>query len=334
MKTKVLLIVGGEGKEHDVSLMGRDYVRSLIDTEKHDITTVTIGKDGVWRGEDGSTLFPCRTTSGCGLMTDGGMLRIDVALPLLHGDRGEDGVIQGLLTAAGIPFVGADTSLGALCADKWHTKCVAIVHGIPVMRGIRIHTEDESEAMARAEASISYPMFIKPTGLGSSIGACPIPTRGDFSAAFATARAAAESLVIEEAAVPKRELEVAYFSAGWETIITEPAEILTDGFYDYDKKYSHAQGQPCRTVARAELDTDTRIAVRELALQVAQVFKLRHLGRIDLFLCGDRLLLNEINTMPGFTPSSLYVRMMEAAGITPRELISRLLADAMERSQL
>lgn len=333
MKTKVLLIVGGEGKERDISLMGRDYVRSLIDTETHDITTVTIGKDGIWRGDDGSVLFPCRTASDRGLMTDGGMIRIDVALPLLHGDRGEDGIIQGLLCAAGIPFVGADTAVGALCADKWHTKCVAMAHGIPTMKGIHIDTEDEGEAMVRAEASLSYPMFIKPTGLGSSIGACPIPTRGDFSAAFAIARAEAKQLVIEEAAVPKRELEVAYFSAGGETIITEPAEILTDGFYDFDKKYSHEQWRRYPTVPRAELNADTRIAARDLACQAAQVFGLRQLGRIDMFLCGDRLLLNEINTMPGFTPSSLYVRMLDAAGIPPRELIARLLSDAIERSR-
>ncbi len=325
MKKTVLLIVGGTGKEREVSLMGRDYVRSLIDSNKYRVITATVRPCGVWHdGEE--EIFPLRSSGGCGICKGGTLVPVDVALPLLHGDGGEDGVIQGTLCAAGIPFVGADTYTGALCADKWYTKCVAASLGIPVTEGI--YLTDTAEVLSKreiAERALTYPMFVKPARLGSSIGARPIPTRADFCSAVDLAAEMAGRLLIERAWEKKRELEVAYFSAGGETIITDAGEILTGGFYDYNGKY----GGGCGTADRAELSPDVAALIKEYSTRLAAAVGLRHLGRIDFFLTDNGVVFNEINTMPGFTEASLYPRLMARAGICPKELIGRLLDDAI-----
>lgn len=327
MKKTVLLIVGGTGKEREVSLMGRDYVRSLIDSEKYRVITATVLPSGIWLTDDGKAIFPTRSPDGSGILMDGALIPIDGAFPLLHGDGGEDGIIQGSLQAAGIPFVGADTYTGALCADKWYTKCVATALGIPVSEGIYLTgAADMPRERERAERSLTYPMFVKPARLGSSIGACPIPTGEEFYPALRHASEAADRLLIERAWVKKRELEVAYFSTCGETIITDAGEILEEGFYDYDGKY----GGSCITLDRATLSPEVAALIRDYSERLATAVGLRHLGRIDFFLTEDGVIFNEINTMPGFTQSSLYPRLVARAGIEPRELINRLLDDAIE----
>lgn len=327
-KPTVALIWGGEGQEHDVSCLGAEYVGELIDGTKYELCRIYIDKKGVWHldGEDGAPVYPLPTDDGGGIRVKDSFIRLDAAIPLLHGDMGEDGAIQGALRTAHIPFVGADTVTGAVCIDKGYTKAVASSLGIPTAKGRYYVGEDLDEFVELAEGEVGYPMFVKPARLGSSIGAAPVRSRAELCHAFEQAKALGSGrILIEELLEDKRELELAYFSVPEQTIISHPAEVLSEGFYSYESKYK----MPTKTLTRAELPQKICERMQEYSARLVKALGLRHLARIDFFLVRDRLLFNEINTMPGFTKSSLYPRIIEAHGIDPKRLVSLLVDDAL-----
>ena len=324
---KIALIFGGMGKEHSVSVAGAKYVRGVIDSRKYSVIPVYITEDGEWiltEGE-GRRTFPVGIGGRHGLLLDGEVLSIHCAIPLLHGDFGEDGKIQGALEVAGIPFVGADTVTGAVCIDKGYTGAIAASLGIPIARGVTVSRGTPERDALRAAEEIGFPVFLKPTRLGSSVGASLAQTREDFPSAYEVAAKAGTSVLIEELIRPKRELEVGILLTGKSTVISPVGEVLCDGFYSFERKYRTGT----KTVCRADIDKRDSDTLRAWALTLARALEVRGTARIDFFKSGDRLLFNEINTMPGFTEDSLYPRLMAESGISPTRLFDLLIEDAV-----
>lgn len=327
MKRRIALIYGGTGVEHEVSVMGYRYVLSLLGDIGHDVVSVYIDKNGNWT-IDGEQVFPYRLHGKGVLLTERRKkFEIDAAIPLLHGDGGESGEIQGLLKTANIPFVGADVSCGSVCLDKHYTKCIAKELGIPVAPWVCFPKGVDAEsALELCERKLSFPIFIKPRRLGSSVGVYCVHDRSDFIELFTNASRVGNGLVIAENLIQnKRELECAFYSALGKTEISCPGEILNDGFYGYKEKYITAS----KTAGVADVSDDIRKKIRDYSLRISDACGLRHLGRIDYFLAEQGLILNEINTFPGFTEKSLYPKMLNALGISPKDAISSFIEDAI-----
>ena len=325
-KPTVALIYGGRGRERDVSLKGKDHVLPLIDENAYDRLLVEIMPDGRWTVGN-REVYAVR--GGFYSPEDGELFKADRAFPLLHGDMGEDGVVQGALECVDMPYVGCDVSAGAICRDKGFVKTIASSLDIPTLPFLTLLKSEGVEcAVRRAEASLSYPMFIKPARLGSSIGAVRADTRGELLSALSIAFSLCSRVIAEPYLYPKRELECAYLSVKGKELFTYPGEILLDGVYGYKEKYLSSD---VGLSVRADVDLGVGEQVREYSRRLVHALGVRDLSRVDFFLSGDRLYFNEINTMPGFTEGSLYPKMIEAAGYTPRELIGLLIEGCVHR---
>ena len=366
-RNTVALLFGGRGYESDVSVLGAKFLLSQLDLEKFSPLPVYISGSGEWkmRYEPQADILPesgclasdiaermvtelalgeCRHVSvspvlregRSGLSSDVGFIPVDVVFPLLHGDFGEDGIIQGALENARLSFVGQSTLTGALLSDKAYTKIVAEHLGIPSAEwtlGIRDSKfSSRSAARAYAEEQLGYPMFIKPSGLGSSVGAGAALSADGFDAMFELAASLGGGRVLIERHVkPIKELECAYFSACGKELFTNIGEIsYNTDFYDYEAKYSDESSARVR-ICR-ELPEDTRGAILDYSKRLVDYFGIRDLARIDFFLTEDgSVLFNEINTMPGFTSSSLYPILLRDAGVDTTELVTLLLTEALSR---
>ena len=330
-RRRVMLIFGGRGHEYQVSTRGAKHILPLIDREKYQVFPIFIEKNGAWLTERGDEVFPARLGGASGLFLGGKIIPIDCAFPLLHGDYGEDGVVQGALQNAGISYVGCDAMASGMARDKATVKAVAERLCIPVVDWLSVYSEDGiPHAVRRSESQLGYPMFIKPACLGSSVGAFGAENRNELTEALEKAFCLSKKLIIEKRLDRKRELECAFFSALGREIITEPGEILIDsGFYGYDEKYSEQSS--VRVVGKAELDEAVTRAVRNYSRALVRALGVRNLSRIDFFLSDGRLYFNEINTMPGMTETSLYPIMLGEAGISPSEMVNSLISDRIGR---
>lgn len=329
MKT-VALIWGGAGKEHDVSRMGYPYVMGLLKRCGYRAVSVYIDNDALWSvvTENGKVpAFPIRLADKRGLLCNKEIIEIDAAIPLLHGDKGEDGEVQGLLECAGIRYIGADVCTSALCLDKEYTKVIARSLGIPTAKSVGFtRPTDAKKALELCLKSLNFPMFIKPRRLGSSVGAAAVGCAEEFIHAFKHAMAVGRGFVtVEELIEEKRELECAFYEALGTRVISPPSEILCEGFYGYGEKY---EGKT-RTAVKAEVDESTKQTLQGYCSLLADALALRHLARIDFFLTPRGILFNEINTFPGFTDDSLYPRMLESVGIPPHEALASFIEDAL-----
>ena len=329
MKARIALIYGGAGSEHDVSVMGYRYVTELLKNSDYEILPVYVDEAGDWfvriKGAD-TPAYPTRNMGGS-LYTGYGFIKIDAAIPLLHGDGGEDGSIQGALDIAGIPYVGAGVCASAVCLDKTYAKTVADSLGIPTVEGVSFtHVTNNEVALAACLEVIDFPMFIKPRRLGSSVGAYPARDEAEFKRSFPRAMHEGKNLVIvERMLTDKRELECAFCEMNGEGIITPPGEILVEGFYGYGEKY----GGKTHTVAIADIHDEVREQILIYSHKLADALELRHLARIDYFLSDGRLYFNEVNTFPGFTSESLYPKMLKANGIDPALALISFVEDAL-----
>ena len=345
----VALIFGGRGFEHDVSVEGAKFMFPLIPTDKYTPIPILISKSGEWLTvapkdrNDGSMhlshrVFPYPTADGKphgSLITeDGDLIPIHAAIPLLHGDHGEDGEIQGLLTAARIPFVGCAPLASAICSDKAYTKLVAESIGIPTARGITFSRSrfgfDTASIISECESSLGYPVFVKPTALGSSIGASEAFDREMLSSALSVAIETGVDRILVEVYVRKlRELECAYLSLPDREPILSIGEISCEGSYDYTKKYLSSSA---RVRDSASLSESADSLIRSCVHRLAPALGVRDLCRFDFFECEDgNIIFNEVNTMPGFTPTSLYPALIRRCGIEPRELVESLIRTAINR---
>ena len=328
MRKTVALLYGGRGCEHEISVLGSKNFKKLIDPQKYDLLEVFIDKTGDWyliKGDECYPTFPTRLSGKSGFWRAGGIVPCDVAFPLLHGDGGEDGTVQGTLTAAGINLAGEPCGSSALALDKINTKLIAIASGIPTAKFVALRGTDKEEARTLCEKELGYPLFIKPNALGSSHGAGAVHTREEFYTVYSAATALADDVIAEELIEGKRELEVAYLNVAEGEFITPPAEIMLDGTYGFAEKYK----KRTETCVVADVSKDTVNILSDYTRRLARIMGIKRMARFDYFLHKGKILLNEINTMPGFTDASLYLAMLDAYGIEKGRVLDALIASAV-----
>lgn len=337
------VIFGGRGCEHSVSCVSGANFISVAQGCGFNVLPIGITPSGEWRiylGEptrikDGSWVcdteclvptYPVRFSGVSGFLTNGELIEVACAVPVLHGDFGEDGTVQGALITAGIAFAGCDTVAGAVASDKAYTKSVASALGVPTLPWITFCADecDKEKFIASAEAKIGYPMFIKPCRLGSSIGASAALSCEQLRVSLDCALSCERRVIIERALLSKTELECAYFAVGDKKIITPPGEICTSvGFYDYKTKY---QSNTARIAPVANVSEDVQKRVKHYTEILAGELSVRHIARFDYFLDGNgELFFNEVNTFPGMTGGSLYFSMLAECGVPAEEVVGSLL---------
>ena len=312
---RVAVLAGGRSSEHDISLASAAAVRSGLEAAGHEALDVRLARDGGW-SHDG----PVAVEPG------GGLLGADVVFPVLHGPFGEDGTVQGLLEVADVPYVGAGVLASALCMDKVTFKDLMGHAGVPQVDYAGLREGDDRSELER----LGLPVFVKPSRLGSSVGISKVESAGDLDAALADAFRH-DPLVIVEAMSDGLEVECSV--TGNETPeASEPGQIVVDAdWYDYEAKYEPGGME---LVVPARIDPEVRERVRELATEVFTRVGCAGLARVDFFVeDGDVVLVNELNTMPGFTETSVFPKLWEASGVPFPELIDRLVALALERHE-
>ena len=351
-KLSVCVLFGGVSPEHEVSLRSAESVLRHMDPEKYNIFPVGITRDGDWvlfGGKDYSML-PKNTWLDCpenrraaispvrgqGLLSFEGDCvvreRIDVVFPVLHGENGEDGSIQGLMQLAGIPCVGPLVAASATAMDKTLTKLVADHVGVRqaawhlVTR--RELQRDADKVLDAVEAKFAYPVFVKPAGTGSSVGVSKAKNREALREALDKAAAFDKKILVEEF-IDGREVEVAVL--GNDTPAASTCGEIDSGveFYDYEAKYIT---DTSTLYIPARISEEASETVRETAVRIYEALGCRGLSRVDFFVTrdGEEVVFNEINTLPGFTSISMYPKLFEASGIAYGDLIDQLLQLAME----
>ncbi|GHF74739.1 D-alanine--D-alanine ligase family protein [Deinococcus ficus] len=337
MKKRILLLAGGQSGEHEVSLMSARSVLNALPRDQFDVTPVVISKQGRWlpptetqraletgQAQAGGDLVLHRAASAEGY---------DAVFPLLHGPMGEDGTVQGLLTLAGIPFVGSGVLGSAASMDKVMTKQVLASIGIPQVPwalAVRREWQRDPAAVRERVEALGYPVFVKPANLGSSVGISKVKDGAGLDAALDLAFSLDRRVIVEAMTRHKpREVEVGIL--GNDTPIASPVgELSFDAdFYDYETKYTEGQAQ---MHIPARLPPEVAEQIRDLALRAFRALDCAGLARVDFFYVAEtgEVLLNEVNTMPGFTTTSMYPKLFEAAGLTYSELVTRLIHLALE----
>lgn len=311
---RVAVLSGGRSSEHDVSLRSGAAVAAGLREAGHEAVEVTIGRDGSWRAEG----------EGVRLTPGGGLLGADVAFPALHGPFGEDGSVQGLLEWLDLPYVGSDVLASAICMDKLTLKRLLAAHGVPQVE----FTAVEGEGWRDRCAELGLPLWVKPSRLGSSVGITRVDSLDELEPAVELALRH-DPRVIVEASARGREIECSLLG-NERPLASPPGEIVTDAdWYDFEAKYT-AGGMELRVPA--QLPEETAARVRELAVEVFRLAGCSGLARCDFFVEPDgRVLVNEVNTMPGFTATSVYAKLLEAGGISYPDLCDRLITLALER---
>jgi D-alanine-D-alanine ligase len=333
-RLRVALLAGGRSSEHEISLASARSVLSALDPERYDVVAINIGRDGQWQLENGLQQI---VTSGDGSAastlpvpaadaTPAVLAAVDVVLPILHGPFGEDGTVQGLLELLDLAYVGAGVAASALAMDKDLFKKVMRDSGIPVARHHTIRLGDA------VENPFGYPVFVKPARLGSSVGISKVRDESSLAEAVALARRHDEKVLVEEF-VDGLEVEVGVLGNRVPPPIASlPGSIDTLGhdWYDYTSKYE-ADGM--QLVVPPDLAAETIELVQRRAVDAFVASECEGLARVDFFIrAGDgEVVLNELNTMPGFTATSVYAKLFEASGIGYAELLDRLIDLALER---
>jgi D-alanine-D-alanine ligase len=354
-KLKVGVIFGGRSGEHEVSLRSAESVINALDRGKYEIVPIAITDQGKWLASSEATnllpsavienadqrvaIFGDPTERGLARFTkeaaDGRRDQIDVIFPVLHGTYGEDGTIQGLLEMADVPYVGCGVLASATGMDKVVMKRLFREVGLPIVdftSFLRAQWEtDPKKIEGRLPDEIGFPCFVKPANLGSSVGISKAVDAKSLSAAIATAAKYDRKIIVEKG-VDAREIEVSVLGND-EPIASLPGEIVPQSaeFYDYKAKYIDDNG--ARLVIPAELGAEMTAEIQRLAIRAFQAIDGAGLARVDFFLerGTNKLIVNEINTLPGFTSISMYPKLWEASGIGYGQLIDRLIELAFER---
>nr|WP_221269739.1 D-alanine--D-alanine ligase family protein [Deinococcus budaensis] len=338
VKKRILLLAGGQSGEHEVSLMSARSVLAALPRDQFDVTPVVISPQGRWLAptDTARALETGQATSSGGdlvLHRAASAEGYDAVFPLLHGPMGEDGTVQGLLTLAGIPFVGSGVLGSAACMDKVMTKQVLASAGVPqVAWRLALRGEWQrgpQEVRDRAD-ELGYPLFVKPANLGSSVGISKVGAPGELDAALDLAFSLDRRVILEAmTAFRPREVEVGIL--GNDAPIASPVgELRFDAdFYDYETKYTQGRAE---MHIPAPLPPEVAGRVRTLALTAFRALDCAGLARVDFFYVEEtgELLLNEVNTMPGFTTTSMYPKLFEAAGLSYSALVTRLIELALE----
>ncbi len=341
-KKNVLVLFGGRSSEHEVSCVSATTVISNMDQEAYEVYAVGITKegrwvmvdsvdamkDGTWVNSKKQTILSPDTTEKALYVSEGGemkKIKIDVAFPVLHGLNGEDGTVQGLFELAGIPYVGCGVLASAVSMDKLYTKIIVDALGISQARYVGVYKDEISDVSVyeKIEEKLGYPVFVKPSNAGSSRGVSKASNREELIAGLREAANHDRKILVEET-IYGRELECAVLGDG-EVAASGIGEVLAAAeFYDYEAKYHNAES---KTVISPELPTGKEEEIREAAVKIFKAVDGQGLSRVDFFLEKEtnRVIFNEINTLPGFTSISMYPMLWEAKGIDKPALISRLL---------
>ena len=352
-KIRLGVLCGGRSAEHEVSVISARSMLEAIDKDKYELVMIGISKEGRWLSaadtqqllassqvhEDGLTpvaLDYLGTRSLVAQRGDGQDQPLDVIFPLLHGPYGEDGTIQGLMELANVAYVGAGVVGSAVGMDKELMKRVFKAEGLPqvdyqIVRRSRWE-KDRAGVRAEIEAALAYPVFVKPVNLGSSVGVSKARNGAELEQAIDDAAQYDYKIVVEAEASGCREVEVAILgNESPEASIT--GEIVpSNEFYDYNAKYIDDNSD---LIIPARISPATQEAVRELGIRAFQAVEAWGLARVDFFVreSDEAIFVNEINTMPGFTPISMYPKLWEASGVSYGELIDRLVQLGIERHE-
>jgi len=324
-RLKVAILAGGRSSEHEISLASARSVLESLDPAEYDVVTVAIGRDGRWElgSGDGSV---AETLPVPAANAPAALGAVDVVLPILHGPFGEDGTVQGLLELAGVPYVGAGVAASALCMDKDLFKKVLRDSGIPVARHVALREGDE-----RQGNPFGYPCFVKPARLGSSVGITKAHDEVELEAAVELAFRHDDKVLVEEF-LDGIEVEVGVLG-NREPIASVPGQIVPLGheWYDYASKYEEGGMQ---LVIPPDLPEEVIEEVQRAAVESFRVTECEGMARVDCFVvAGNRVLVSELNTIPGFTSTSVYAKLFDASGIPYETLLRRLIELAVERHE-
>jgi D-alanine-D-alanine ligase len=337
-KTRVLVLAGGQSEEHEVSIRSARSILEALPKDRFEVTSTVISREGRWlpAPESARALANGSAASGGSLVLHEASTAegYDVVFPVLHGPNGEDGTVQGMLKLAGIPCVGSGVLGSAVCMDKVMTKSVLASHGFSQV-AYRLVTRAEfsskpEEAIAKL-ADLGFPVFVKPANLGSSVGISRAKNDVELRTALRLAFDLDRRVIVEAATKSKpREIEVGVL--GNDNPIASPVGELTfdSEFYDYDTKYTEGQAQ---MHIPAKIPQAIADRVRAMAVDAFKALDCAGLARVDFFYLDEtsELFLNELNTMPGFTNTSMYPELMRAAGTDYAALVTKLVELALER---
>ena len=327
---RVAILMGGRSSEHGISLASARSVADALDPARYDVVTVEIGRDGRWALGEGATkelgsaveTLPVPATGGTVTKT---LADVDVVLPILHGPFGEDGTVQGLLELAGVPYVGPGVTASAVCMDKDLFKAVMRDQGVPVTRNITLRNG------TRPENPFGFPVFVKPARLGSSVGITKAHDEDELRAGVELAFRHDEKVLVEEF-VSGVEVEVGVLG-NRQPVASLVGEIVVthNEWYDYEAKYDEGEMD---LVVPARITEEQTRRVQELAVEAFVATECEGMARVDCFVTeSGEVLVNELNTIPGFTETSVYAKLFEASGIAYVELLDRLIELALERHE-
>jgi D-alanine-D-alanine ligase len=329
-KLRVAVVMGGRSSEHEISLASARSVLEALDPARYETVTVEIGRDGRWelgsgsraelerQGRSAVETMPVPTSQVPATLAE-----VDVVFPVLHGPFGEDGTVQGLLELADVPYVGAGVTASALCMDKDLFKSVLRDNGIPVTPSVTLRKPDES-----FESPFGFPVFVKPARLGSSVGITKARGEAELRAGLELAFRHDEKVLVEEF-VSGIEVECSVLG-NEEPVASIPGEIVANSdWYDYSSKYDDG-GMDLVIPPRVPQESIDR--VQELSVAAFRATECEGMARVDCFVREDgEVLINELNTIPGFTATSVYAKLFEASGIPYEELLERLVQLALDR---
>lgn len=351
-KIRVGLIFGGKSAEHEVSLQSARNIVDALDPDRFEVTLIGIDKQGQWhindlgdyllnaedparialhRSGQGVALVPGREAQQLqALQPASALAQIDVVFPIVHGTLGEDGSLQGLLRMANLPFVGSGVLGSAVSMDKDVAKRLLRDAGLDVAPFVTLRRRDADTAdFAAISAKLGLPLFVKPANQGSSVGVSKVRDAAEFAQALALAFSFDHKVLVESAIVG-REIECAVLGNEAPEASVCGEVVVHDEFYSYDTKYISETG--AEVVVPASIDEDAQERIRAIALRAYETLECAGLARVDVFLTAEgRIVINEINTLPGFTRISMYPKLWGASGVSYRGLITRLVELAIER---
>ena len=343
MKKKIAVLFGGNSTEYEVSLQSAYSVLKNMDKEKYEIIPIGITREGEWyhyTGEyshiedntwmnEAEHIFPIVVSQS---RLDKSLIqfskehcewiKIDLAFPVLHGKNGEDGTLQGLFELAGIPVVGCGTLSSALCMDKDRAHIVVQAMGIAVPKGITLKQKEQQEALLKIDKSLTYPMFVKPIRSGSSFGITKVNETSQLEKAVENAFQYDDEVIVEEA-IDGFEVGCAVLGKD-ELMVGRVDEIeLSGGFFDFTEKYT-LQSSKIHMPSRIDKDTEQRI--QETAKVIYKALNCSGFARVDMFLTKEnKIVFNEVNTIPGFTTHSRYPNMMKGVGLSFGDILDKLI---------
>jgi len=357
-KIRVGLIFGGRSGEHEISFLSASSIIKAINKDKYSVVPIGITKEGRWispqdselalqsgKIEGKSTVILLNDSSGNSLIcTDNNqrlekssnLEKVDIIFPILHGPYGEDGTMQGLLELANIPYVGSGVAASAISMDKDFMKTIFQQRNLPILNWMTIKRKewqkDKEKILSLIQNDFEYPLFVKPANMGSSVGITKVHKKEELEKAIDLASSYDSKILIEEGLEEAREIECAVLGND-EPRASVVGEVKPAGeFYDYNSKYIDGGTQ---LIVPAELSDDVSKKVQEIALRAFKAVDAVGMARVDFFVSKkeNKIYLNEINTIPGFTSVSMYPRLWVASGMTYSELIDQLIQLALERHQ-